>query len=243
MNVKEVFEEIKKNECLKTYWSYDDELSDEQLIGYITDEDFDFYEVFDTDYLDEEIDNIIKKYIDLDYSDEYYELRDEILSEWDYNFEELVKNSRIRLRIMFHTNEDMIDIRHYKKTDTYRKLVKLLKDKVDIIKFNEMFNDVCGTDYANLTFIMELSGSEINYFKEQYNKGIIYIPKNTYSLLFNNYVGAGSDIDKILTKDLFINKKWYSGSNYNISICSDDVRYGVQETYNLISSVWGGLND
>lgn len=244
---------------LFTYWDYRDKLSEEQILKIITEEDGlsdiedEIYEN-NFDYIEDEILSIINQSLsEEEETDEELKefLRDEIKYNWNFNFEDLFKNSSCRLRIDLETNEDFGFIPSMReKTGEYYKLLKQrFKGVITETDLNDEINEFVGSDYGKLSFFFKVSGENILKLREEYQKGQITLKKGLGCGLFNNYLGCGGILEIKTIKPIKLNiKNWtnkrnpeYNNGYYNLSLNLDKVSYGIQETYYLTGECWREL--
>ncbi len=257
VNVSKIAEELSKGGQLETYWDYRDKLSDEQCINIINEEDGLSEvenEVFDNDgYTYETITDAIDKKIEEDNleltDEEKEELRYACEERFEYNFNGLIKNSEINIRVQLETNENMIDINDIKNSDTLKAFKKVFKGKY---KKEDLDNEIANAfNYAKFAFYFKVKGEDILKLREQVLKGYIELRKGLQFGLFDNCNGGGSLLEMELLKNIKLSLKDWRFNNineeivgkldgvsdmgyYSVNILSDEISsYGIQETYGL----------
>ena len=242
------FQNLLKNNpySLETYWDYRDEISEEYLMKVFNDE-ADLYEIIDDcEYVGNQVYELINSELSEEEqeNDELFDyLRDRCYDEWNYNYDKLLSQSYVRLRIQLNSNEDYLDLENYKETDTYRYLKKIFKGTFKVKDFEKEMFEVCGSNYVNLTFMCEVNGLTLLEMKKQIQeKGIIKLTKGIKAGLFNDWLGAGSDFGLELPKNITLNVKDWTKDNqnyYEVSIIGDNIsRYGINETYGFVGEMW-----
>jgi len=234
----------KRQSDLSYYWDYNDRLSEEQVLKYIKGELEDI-DIIETDYEMKIIEDILQEELTAEEKTDnelQYYLCDEMRILFDMNFQGLLNNSRIRLRIELKSNEDMITISQYKYSECYKELKKLLKGNIKLKELKNELLNMMGSEYGEFVFFWEVRGSEIETLRNEYEKGYITIPKNCGCGIFNFWVGAGSLIDLRTRAEIKLNLKDWSNSDkkyFSVAVKGDKLsKYGIQETYNLTYECW-----
>ena len=260
-NINKIANEIESEFGLEIYWDYKDELSEEQILKIILEEDGlmevedELYE-HNIDYISETVTEAIKEYckkhdIELD-DEELDELRMECESRFKFDINGLLNNSSAHIRVQLNTNEGMIDTNEGMKNETVRMFRKRFRNKFRLTDLQKEINNCSG--YGNFNFYFKVSGSDILVLKEQVQQGYILLRKGLFFGLFDSFNGGGSILEMELLKDINLNlKDWRIKDDkeavvkrllndtsiyYGVSIIGDSKKYGIQQVYGLISSAW-----
>lgn len=238
-----------KEHKIVMYWDYRDELSEEQIMKILLEEDG--LNDVENDIYENNIDyvlNLQQEYLK-DYPEEEREaIIDNLII--DINIEQLLRNSRINLRLSLQSNEDGIYMADTKNSDCLKAFKKRFKNCYDKKEFEkEIQNATC--DYANMTFYFRISGKDILALREQIKQGYIQLKKGLSFGLFNSWIGSGSLLDMVLKKEVMLRiKDWRAKSEaeevlnalksqdkcyYSVGIVADNSKnvYGIKETYGL----------
>jgi len=260
-DISKIANEIQKDGGLKFYWDYNDNLSDEHIIKIIKEEEGlngvenELYEnnIF---YMDEVINEQIKQKLEKDRinlsDEEKDELRLECEGLFDLNINDIIKNSKINLRVELTSNEDMIYFGDLKNSETIKYFKKVFSRKYKKEDYEKEINNLMGTEYGLITFYFRATGQDILNLREQIQNGKIELRKGLHFGFFNSWVGGGSILEIELLKNIILNlKDWRiktlkdevlkelevgqeKRSYYEVSIKADNLsKYGIQETYGL----------
>ena len=257
-NISKIADELEANRDLQTYWDYRDELSEEQVLKIITEEDGlndvenEIYEN-NIDYISDNVRDNIKEYlkdnnIELD-EEELDELRMECEGRFDFNIKGLLNNSSAHIRVELYSNEDMIPVDDIKHSETAEEFRRRFRNKFRISDLKkEVLN--CTTSYAIITFYFKISGDDILKLRDEVQKGFITLRKGLSFGLFDKMNGSGSTLDMELLHNITLNlKDWrlkddkeavvqrLQGNNseyYRVKIVGDSIsKYGIQQVYGL----------
>lgn len=263
-DINQIVGDLEKSYNLNMYWDYNDSLTEEQIIKIIKEEEGlnevenELYE-FNYGYIDETIDNSINEYLkDKNLTlteEEREELKDECKERFNFDIEQLIRQSNIHIRIELLSNEDMIYYADWKHSDTIKDFKKRFKGHFKVKDLETEFNNL-PNDYALITFFFNVRGLDILKLREQVLKGYITLKKGLEFGLFNSWIGGGSVLEIPLLKDITINlndwrikndkeevikllKEGQKESYYKASIKADNIsKYGIQQTYGLTSEGW-----
>ena len=232
-----IIKDIHKNFIFENFWNYDDVLSESTIIKFL----FGDYEELNNivwDYSSYEIEGILNHvYDNFEYDDDVMnDVREHIEERWEYNVDKLIKNSSVKLRITFCTDEDMMDCQRDDWPDsiTVQKMKEIFGDKFDLNvaeKMKEMVNQ-----FARFTWFNEFSGDDILVLHNNIKDGVIEMRTNWYGCLFNSWEGSGGDIYQNLINDNVVIP--LNGDGYSIRIELDSCNYGIDETYGLVQRFW-----
>jgi len=264
INITKIAEEIEKEKSLEIYWDYRDRLSDEQIIKIIKEDDGlneienELYD-FNLDYICDEIRGYIIEYTEenninlTDEEDE--ELKYELEGRYNFNINDILKNSSCNIRLELLSNEDMINLDDCKNSETIKYFKNRFKGKYKVKDLKEEILDMCGSEYALITFFFKVSGENILRLRKDYLSGKITLRKGLNFGLFNSYSGCGSMLEIPLLKNIILNvKDWrvkdikgeiinkFNGEDseyYSVGLYSDELKsYGIQQTYGLVGECW-----
>lgn len=259
IEINKIADELEKSGNLEMYWDYRDSLTEEQLIKIITDEDY-LWEVenelqdYNSSYIYETINSLIDNYetdknITLN-EEEREDLKCECESRFDYNINQLIKQSNINIRVELLSNEDMIYYQDWKKTDTIKYFKERFKGCFKVKDLEKEFNEL-PNDYALITFYFNVKGLDILTLRGQVLNGKITLRKGLEFGLFNSWVGGGSVLEIPLLKEITLNlddwrmkdnkekvikvlKEGIKESYYRASIKADNIsKYSISEVYGL----------
>jgi hypothetical protein len=254
--IKEILEQEKNNLKIEMYWDYKDKLSNEQineiLKGNIEEVEQEIYEN-NIDYICDLEQERIKEIL----SDEELEDEDLIESlrenlEVDLNFDELLKNSSVNIRIELKSNSDMIMTSDFRKSKEFKEFKRTFKGDIDLKELNAEIDNLC-CDYSEFVFYFKVEGRDLINFVEQVKKGSLVLRKGIRFGLHNSYIGSGSLLECSLKKDIILNlEDWrkpskeilleklndIKSSYYVSSVLNDNSGYGIQECCGLTSEGW-----
>jgi len=263
MNINKIANEIEKDKLLKSYWDYQDRLTDEQIIKIIIEEDGlndienELYD-YNIDYISNEIREYIKEYFDekglnfeeFEETEDYEELRMDLEGKYNFDINDLINNSQSNIRVTLQSNEDMIYYKDWEHTNTIKEFRRRFKHHFKIADLKTEFNELMN-DYALITFYFNVKGQDILILREQILKGYITLRKGLEFGLFNSWVGGGSVLEIPLLKSITLNLKDWRFKNkkeeiienlkeytdygyYSVNIEADEIsKYGLQQVYGL----------
>ena len=232
-----IIKDIHKNFIFENYFNYDDVLSESTIIKFL----FGDYEELNNivwDYSSYGIEGIMNHvYDNFEYDDDVMnDVREHIEERWEYNVDKLIKNSSVKLRITFCTDEDMMDCQRedWQDSITIQKMKEIFGDKFDLNVAEKMKEMV--DQFARFTWFNEFSGDDILVLHNNIKDGVIEIRKNWYGCLFNSWEGSGGDIyQNFINENVVIP---LNGDGYSIRIELDSSAYGIDETYGLVQRFW-----
>ena len=155
MNINKIANEIEKDKLLKSYWDYQDRLTDEQIIKIIIEEDGlndienELYD-YNIDYISNEIREYIKEYFeenDLNFdefeeTEDYEELRMDLEGRYNFDIKDLINNSQSNIRVTLQSNEDMIYYKDWEYTETIKEFKRVFKSCFKAISYHLQFMNV-----------------------------------------------------------------------------------------------------
>lgn len=261
IDVLKIADEIEKTGSLEMYWNYRDSLTEEQIIKIITEEDY-LFEVeselrnYNSEYIGETINTIIQNYEtenNISLSDEEKEnLRFELEGRFNFNINDLIRNSGCNIRVTLQSNEDMIYFgadKEIKDSETIKEFKRVFRRKYKKEDFENEINNVF--DYGLFTFYFKVGGLDILKLREQVLKGFITLRKGLSFGLFDSFNGSGSILEMELLHSITLNLKDWRIKNikeaiikglgngneksyYDVNIKADNIsHYSIQETYGL----------
>ena len=245
--IKRILKENKH--LLYTYYDYNDHLDQEDIFKIITDQEglIDVENSISENnfkYINDQITDLINKELtDQELTDQ--DLKDDLFNElsinWNTNLKDLLKNSYAYLRVDLNTNYEFMDIPNFKKTEYYHDIKKVFKGIFKIKDLDQEIKSFIGSDYGIFTIYFKVSGSDIlNLRNDVLNEGIINFSGGHGCGFFNSWVGCGGYLDLKLNKPISLNiKNWINDTkrkgsqHYNLNLCLDNKKYGIQEVYNM----------
>jgi hypothetical protein len=264
ISITELANRIEKESNLQMYWDYRDSLSSEQIIKIIREEEGlneIENEIYDNNvgYIFEIVSDRVKEYLEENNIKLSYEEKGDLIQEcecrFNFNINDLIKNSQIKIRLDLLSNEDMICFvdNQYKGSETikaFKKRFLRAYKKEDLDK--EILNVM--NDYGLFSFYFNVKGLDILKFREQVLSGYITLRKGINFGIFNSWVGGGSVLEMSLLRDITLNiKDWRikdkkeeiikalegEKSYYSVKVVADEIdKYGIQEVYGLTSEGW-----
>lgn len=234
-------EEIK----FEIYWDYREELTKKQieyiLFGKIEEVESEIWE-YNYEYMSDQEREWLKENLteeELENEELVEQLRERFC--WDTNLEGLIKNSSVKIRIVFNTKSDCIYCE-----DKDNEELNIFKNKFKINEEDwkkEWDNLTC--DYFNVVAYFEVVGKDILNFAEEIKNERINLRKDTPIGFFASWVGSGSVLECKLGDNFTIDLRDWTGrvKNYKdeedgkrleAEIIIDENRgYSIQETYGL----------
>ena len=255
-NINKIADDIESKGSLEMYWDYNDTLSEEQIAKIIKEEDGlnDIEnEIWESniDYIRESVTEAIKQYCkehDIELNEEETdELRMECEGRYNFDIDDLIKNSSAHIRVQLNTNEDMIEMRQGIENETIRMFRKRFKGK---FKLKDLKQEVANCPgYSNFNFYFKVAGKDILVMREQVQKGYLTLRQGLFFGLFDSFNGGGSILEIELlgevklwlkdwrikdAKDAVIKRLLNETSKYyDAAIIGDSRKYGVQQVYGL----------
>lgn len=237
--LKNIFEKQLKPYC-KTYYGYNDALSSENAIKYITEDDFNFFDIINEDNVFDEVRTLINNLNIKGLTEEDEEvLKEYCLDDWNYNLDELIKNGTYYIRLELHSNEDLIQLNNYKESDAFKGFVSQFGHK------KELINTIKETpnDYGTITIPLKIKGSDLEVFKKAWLKGKLKIAAGSEVYIYNSFIGGGTLSPFKLKNDIFIkvgntqknkSRLWFGTGKYNVvKIFNEGEHENKKYNYNM----------
>jgi len=243
MNKKAFLRRVKP--FLKSYYDFNDCLTDEEVKVLLFKEDG-LLEIenmlwdFNYEYIIYEIERLLDNEGITD-ENEREDLRYEMLRNWDLNIKDLLRNSSVKLRVTLLTDEDFICVRDIEHSETFKHFKRVFRGKYKSDELRNEISNMCGSDYAHIVFLLEISGKDILKLADELQQGRITLPAGISFGLFNSWAGAGSLLGMTLLKPITLNiRDWTKRGieNYNVRVQLDSDKYGIKEVYGLVPAMW-----
>jgi hypothetical protein len=171
--------------------------------------------------------------------------------EVDLNFDGLLKNSSVNIRVELKSDNSYIETSNFRESKEFKEFKRTFKGDIDLKELDAEINNLC-CDYSEFVFYFRVNGRDLINFVEQVKKGSLVLRNGIKFGLHNSFIGSGSLLEGSLKKDIILNlEDWRKPSkeilleklndiksDYYVSVLNDNNGYGIQECCGLTSEGW-----